>query len=127
MRDPDIKYGGQNNICVARYTLAIDRAMSKDKQTDFISCKALGKNGEFAEKYLKKGMKIIIQGEIQTGNYKDKDGRTVYTTDVMVTRHEFAESKNASQNTEPAAERPAANDKGFMDIPDGLEEELPFA
>lgn len=113
--EPNIAHG---NITVAKYSLAVDRR-SKDKGADFIRCTAFSKSAEFAEKYLHKGTKIVVRGHIQTGSY-EKDGRTVYTTDVIVDEQEFAESKSAG--TTPAADPMA----GFMNIPDGIDEELPF-
>ncbi len=138
-RDPDVRYTqGESNTAVARYTLAVDRRFVRkdqaDAQTaDFIGCVAFGKAGEFAEKYFKKGTKVAVTGRIQTGSYTNKDGVKVYTTDVVVEEQEFAESKNASQsnsgdyssnNNSGAAPAPAAD--GFMNIPDGIDEELPF-
>lgn len=125
-RDPDIRYTqGDNSMCIARYTLACDRITKKDGQptADFISCVAMGKAGEFVEKYLSKGMKIAVEGRIQTGSYDDKDGKKVYTTDVYVERHEFVESRNSQ--TQDNNNQQTDTD-GFMNIPDGLEEELPF-
>lgn len=121
-RDPDVRYSqGDNAMCIARYNLAVDRR-GKDKEADFISCVAFGKTGEFAEKYLKKGMKILISGRIQTGNYTDKEtGKKVYTTDVVVEEHEFCESKKDS-----GAPSNPANDEEFMTVPDGQESLLPF-
>ena len=114
----------------------MDRKFKKqgDEQTaDFIRCVAMGKGGEFAEKYLRQGTKIVVEGRIQTGSYTNKDGQKVYTTDVMVESQEFAESKSASQqneNSQPSAPtRPnptSASNDGFLNIPDGIEEELPF-
>lgn len=124
-KDPDVRYtSGENPLCIARYTLACDRISKKEGQptADFISCVAMGKAGEFAEKYLSKGMKIAVEGRIQTGSYDDKDGKKVYTTDVYVERHEFVESRNTQQN---ASEQSAAD--GFMPIPDNDMEGLPFA
>ena len=121
-RDPDVRYSqGENAMAIARYSLAVDRR-GKDKEADFISCVAFGKTGEFAEKYLRKGMKILISGRIQTGNYTDKEtGKKVYTTDVVVEEHEFCESKKDS-----GASSNPANDEEFMTIPDGQESLLPF-
>lgn len=121
-KDPDVRYSqGENAMCIARYNLAVDRR-GKDKEADFISCVAFGKSGEFAEKYLKKGMKIIVSGRIQTGNYTDKEsGKKIYTTDVVVEEHEFCESKKDSD----APSNPA-NDEEFMTVPDGQESLLPF-
>lgn len=134
-RDPEIRYSqGEQATAVARYTLAVDRRFRRDgdQQTaDFIGCVAFGRQGEFAEKYLRKGIKIAITGRIQTGSYTNKDGQRVYTTDVIVEDQEFAESKAASENNSgfAPADRPspsAAAGDGFMNIPDGIDEELPF-
>lgn len=122
-RDPEVRYTqGDHQTAIASYTLAVDRK-TKEKETDFISCKAFGKNGEFAEKYLRKGMKIAVVGRIQTGSYTNKDGQKVYTTDVIVEAHEFCESKSGG-NTENTNESSASD--GFMNIPDDIDEELPF-
>lgn len=137
-RDPEIRYANnENNTCIANYTLAVDRRFKRqgDEQTaDFIRCVAIGKNGEFAEKYLHQGTKIVVEGRIQTGSYTNKDGNKVYTTDVVVESHEFAESKAASgQNGNQSSSVPtrpepvSADSDGFMNIPDAIEEELPFA
>ena len=124
-KDPDVRYTqGEKSTCVARYTLAVDRR-TKEKKTDFIRCIAFGKSAEFAEKYLYKGIKIAVEGRIQTGSYTNKDGQKVYTTDVVVESTEFVESKNSAQQApaEPAADM----DEGFMSIPDGVDDEgLPF-
>lgn len=121
--DVEVSYT-QSNMAIARYTLAVDRKKKDGEQTaDFIRCVAFDKNGEFAEKYLRKGTKIAVVGRIQTGSYKDKDGKTVYTTDVVIEEQNFAESKKETQDNAPAA--PVDND-GFMNVPDGLQEELPF-
>lgn len=118
-RDPDVRYSNidGDQLCIARYTLAVDRI--KRGETDFISCVAFGKNGEFAEKYLKQGMKIAIEGRIQTGSYTDKDGKKVYTTDVVVEAHEFCEKKGTENP-------PAKNNDEYMNIPDGINDDLPF-
>lgn len=137
-RDPEIRYANnENNTCIANYTLAVDRRFKRqgDEQTaDFIRCVAMGKGGEFAEKYLHQGTKIVVEGRIQTGSYTNKDGQKIFTTDVLVELQEFAESKAASaQNGNQNASTPtrpnvAQNDNdGFMNIPDAIEEELPFA
>mgnify|MGYP005904643561 FL=1 len=128
-RDPDIRWTqGQDQKCIARYTLAVDRRFKQEggASADFISCVAFDLQAEFAEKYLRKGTKIAITGRIQTGSYTNRDGQKVYTTDVVVEEQEFAESKAAGQTTQqnPA---PMARADGFMEIPDGLEEELPFS
>ena len=126
VKDPEIRYSqGANATCVARYTLAVDRKFKQEGQpnADFINCIAFGKLGEFAEKYLHKGTKIAVVGRIQTGSYKNKDGNTVYTTDVVVEEQEFCESKSQS-NSQP---QPApSNDNSWMNIPDGVEDSLPF-
>ena len=123
-KDPEVRYSqGENATCVARYTLASDRKYSKadDKQTDFINCVAFGKSGEFAEKYLKKGMKILVTGRIQTGSYTNKDGQKIYTTDVVVEEHEFVESKQTATPAEPVS--PA--DDQFMKVDENITD-LPF-
>ena len=144
-RDPDIRYSaGENSTAVARYTLAVDRRFRRDgEQTaDFISCVAFGRTAEFAEKYFHQGIRIVISVRIQTGSYTNRDGVKVYTTDVVVEEQEFAESKSASaensggfgggyRQSQAAAPAPApaaasASADGFMNIPDGIDEELPF-
>ena len=134
-RDPDIRWTqGQDQKCIARYTLAVDRRFKQEggASADFISCVAFDRQAEFAEKYLRKGTKIAITGRIQTGSYTNRDGQKVYTTDVVVEEQEFAESKAASAehaaNFAPA-DRPSPSNAvsdGFMNIPDGIDEELPF-
>ena len=134
-RNPDVRYSqGEKATCVARYTLAVNRRFRRegDQDADFINCVAFGRQGEFAEKYLKQGTKIVISGRIQTGSYTNRDGVKVYTTDVVVEEQEFAESKSAASG-ETAAYTPsrpepsAAAGDGFMNIPDGVEDEgLPF-
>lgn len=134
-RDPDIRYTqGEKPMAIAKYTLAVDRRFKRDGEptADFIPCTCFGKNAEFAEKYLRQGIKIAVSGRIQTGSYTNNEGNRVYTTDVMVEEQEFAESKNASQandnssnNVPPPMPQDNASD-GFMNIPDGLDEELPF-
>lgn len=121
-RDPEVRYSqSENPTAIARYTLAVDRRFHKsdEQSADFITCVAFGKSGEFAEKYLKKGTKLVVTGRIQTGSYTDKEGKIVYTTEVVVEDQEFAESKKTNE-TEPA-------DEGFRNINHGIEEEdLPF-
>ena len=139
-RDPEIRYSqGDNPTAVARYTLAVDRRFRRhgdgDQSADFIGCVAFGRSAEFAEKYFRQGLKIIVTGRIQTGSYTNRDGQKVYTTDVVVEDQEFAESKSVSDanagSFHAAAPSPApapvsdAGD-GFMNIPDGIDEELPF-
>ena len=138
-RDPDVRYSqsGDGSMAVARYTLAVDRRRarsndSNEQTADFISCVAFGRSAEFAETYLHQGTKIAITGRIQTGSYTNKDGQRVYTTDVVVEDQEFAESK-ASAAASEAAYTPSRSNPvtpagdGFMNIPDGVEDEgLPF-
>ena len=119
-RDADVRYTQNQsgeNMAIARYTLAIDRR-GKDAGADFISCVAFGKNAEFAEKYLHQGMKIAVSGRIQTGNYTNKDGQKIYTTDVVVEEQEFCESK--------ASDQPKEQNNGFVKVPEGIEQDLPF-
>ena len=149
-RDPDVRYSqGENSMAIARYTLAVDRRVrrneggAQDQQTaDFIGCVAFGKSAEFAEKYLHQGTKIAVEGRIQTGSYTNKDGQKVYTTDIVVENQEFAESKNASTgnggsfsggrsfgsgNQMSSQQDISSIGDGFMNIPDGVEDEgLPF-
>ncbi len=130
-RDPEVRYSqGAEPMAVARYTLAVDRRGRRDENgqnADFISCVAFARNAEFAEKYFRKGTKIAITGRIQTGSYNDREGRKVYTTDVVIEDQEFAESKSSQNggNTQAPPEQSNAGD-GFMNIPDGIDEELPF-
>ena len=137
-REPDIRYSqGENAMAIARYTLAVDRRFSRsgnggnDQSADFISCVAFGRSAEFAEKYLHQGTKLVVSGRIQTGSYTNKDGQRVYTTDVVVDDQEFAESKS-SQGSDSAYAPSRSNPStpagdGFMNIPDGVEDEgLPF-
>lgn len=122
-KEPDVRHSG--DTCVARYTLAVDRRYRRDSDTqtaDFISCVAFGKSGQFAENYLHKATKIVVTGRIQTGSYKNKDGQTVYTTDVVVEDHEFAESKQKSESKEIEVEY---TNNGFVPVPDNMED-LPF-
>ena len=141
-RDPEIRYGasqGENSSAVARFSLAVDRRFKRqgEEQTaDFINCVAFGRQAEFVEKYVRKGTKMVLTGRIQTGSYTNKEGQRVYTTDVIAEELEFAESKSSSSAsgsgegyTQTAASRPepSAAVDGFMNIPDGIDEELPFA
>ena len=120
VRDVDVKYT-QDGKCISRFTLAVDRKIKKENEqsADFITCVAFGKTGEFAEKYLHKGTKIILEGRWQTGSYKNQEGQTIYTNDCIVDVLEFAESKSAQEKTEPQS-----ND--FVPVPEGIQEELPF-
>ena len=128
-RDPEVRYSqGEQATAIARYTVAVDRRFRRDgdsQTADFIGCVAFGRQAEFAEKYLRKGTKIALTGRIQTGSYTNRDGQKIYTTDVVVEEQEFAESKASGQT---AQQNPApVSEDGFMEIPDGLEEELPFS
>ena len=129
-RDPEVRYSqGENAMAIARFTLAVDRRFRREEaSTDFIGCVALGKNAEFIEKYFRQGMKVLVTGRIQTGSYTKRDGQKVYTTDVVVEEQEFAESKNSAGSTAPAASGVPMGETGdgFMNIPDGIDEELPF-
>ena len=128
-RDPEVRYsGGDNATAVARYSLAVDRRFKRDNEpsADFINCVGFGKTAEFAEKYFRKGMRICVVGRIQTGSYTNRDGQKVYTTDVVVEEQECAESKGASENNGADRPQPTTDNNGFMNIPDGIDEELPF-
>ena len=142
-RDPEVRYSqGENSTAIARYTLAVDRRFRRnndgEQTADFIGCVAFGRQAEFAEKYLRQGTKIAITGRIQTGSYTNREGQKVYTTDVVVEEQEFAESKNAGgsnggysapqhNNLAPSANTSdLGSADGFMNIPDGIDEELPF-
>ena len=140
-RDPEVRYSqGENSTAIARYTLAVDRRFKRDgEQTaDFINCVVFGKSAEFTERYFRQGMRVVVCGRIQTGSYTNKDGQRVYTTDVVAENVEFAESKNASAGNNDGgyqnagfgggnnAPAPSGAGDGFMNIPDGIDEELPF-
>lgn len=124
-KDAEVRYAQGSNTAVAKFSLAVDRKFKKDGEptADFINCTAFGKTAEVIEKYVRKGTKIAIVGRIQTGSYTNKDGQKVYTTDVMVEELEFCESKNSQSNSQPA---PKPSPDGFMSIPDGVDDELPF-
>lgn len=130
-KDPDIRVTqGDNPTTVARYILAVDRRYKKDTEqsADFITMVSFGKTAEFLEKYTHKGTKICVRGRIQTGSYTDKDGKKVYTTDVVGEEVEFAESKKSQESTQgeaPQEEKP--DDDGFINVPEGIDQELPFA
>ena len=136
-RDPEVRYSqGENSLAIARYTLAVDRRGGRsngqdgEQTADFVNIVAFGKSGEFAEKYLHKGTKLVVSGRIQTGSYTNKDGVKVYTTEVVVDDQEFAESKNSSSNDggfDNRSERPEAPGSDFMNIPEGIEDDLPFS
>ena len=138
-RDPEVRYsqGGENSLAIARYTLAVDRRFKRngdDQTADFIGCVAFGRNAEFAEKYFHQGMRVSISGRIQTGSYTNKDGVKVYTTEVIVEEQEFAESRAEAEANRASFQRQSAPSPapsadagdGFMNIPDGIDEELPF-
>ena len=128
-RDAEVRYAqGDGSTAVARFSLAVDRRFKRDgdEQTaDFINCVAFGKTAEFIENYGKKCVKFLVEGRIQTGSYTNKDGHKVYTTDVVVEQVEFAESKASGTAQEQPKPQPVNGD-GFMSIPDGIDEELPF-
>ena len=139
-RDPEVRYSaGENALAIARYTLAVDRRFRRDGEAtaDFINCVSFGRTAEFAEKYFRQGLRIVVSGRIQTGSYTNREGQKVYTTEVVVEEQEFAESKSSSDNyaaSHPRTEAPApsmpnpgaASTDGFMNIPDGIDVELPF-
>ena len=138
-RDPEVRYSqsntGDGQMAIARYTLAVDRRFRRDGEAtaDFISCVVFGKQAEFAEKYFRQGIRIVVSGRIQTGSYTNRDGVKVYTTEVVVEEQEFAESKAVSDShVNRSASQPAAPDmadssaEGFMNIPDEIGGELPF-
>ncbi|MCR5715819.1 MAG: single-stranded DNA-binding protein [Lachnospiraceae bacterium] len=142
-RDPEVRYSqnGDTSRAIARYTLAVDRRFTSrnggdnQQNADFISIVAFGKSGEFAEKYFHKGIKVVVTGRIQTGSYVNKDGQTVYTTEVVAEDQEFAESKNSnagyeggfSGNAPAQSGQPSGAVEGFMNLPDnGSDDELPF-
>ncbi len=138
-RDPEVRYSaGENALAIARYTLAVDRRFRRDGEAsaDFIQCVSFGRTAEFAEKYFRQGLKIAVTGRIQTGSYTNRDGQKVYTTEVVVEDQEFAESKASSDSyaasrprtsaPEASMPNPGTAAEGFMNIPDGIDEELPF-
>lgn len=128
-RDPEVRYAqGEKSTAIARYTLAVDRRFKRDgdANADFINCVAFGRAAEFAEKYFHHGMRVAVCGRIQTGSYTNRDGVKVYTTDVVVEEQEFAESKsNGNQNS--SGSTPVIGGDGFANIPDGIDEEVPFS
>ena len=139
-RDPEVRYSaGENSMAIARYTLAVDRRFKRDGEAsaDFISCVAFGRAAEFAERYFRQGIRIVVSGRIQTGSYTNRDDNKVYTTDVVVEEQEFAESKAVSDShvgqvasmgaPAPTPTPSMASADGFMNIPDGIDEELPFS
>ncbi len=136
-RDPEIRYSqGVNSTAVGKYSLAVDRRFKREGEpdADFFNCTVFGKQAEFAEKYLRQGTKILVTGRIQNDNYTNKEGQKVYSVQIMVEEQEFAESKNSGGNNDggytQVSSRPAPSaiaGDGFMNIPGGVEDELPFA
>lgn len=131
-RDPEVRYSsGEKSMAIARYTLAVDRGFkrggdSTEQTADFIPCIAFDKAGEFAEKYFRQGMRVLVSGRIQTGSYTNKEGQKVYTTEIIIDTQEFADSKGAGDSNYHTSASSASND-GFMNIPDGVDDEgLPF-
>lgn len=130
-RDPEIRVAN-NNMTIASYYLAVDDPYQKadsDKKTDFFKCTAFGKSAEFAEKYLKKGMKILIEGRVKTGRYKNSEGQEMPSFDVVIERHEFVEKRGdarTSENTNSSNSKPTQRNNDFVNVPEGIEEELPF-
>ena len=125
-RDVEMRYSSNNNnTAVARYTLAVNRQYKREneQEADFLRCIAFGRTAELAERYLAKGMKVAVEGRIQTGSYTNREGQKVYTTDIVVERQEFLEKRT---NDSPAAPDTPYDENNFMDIPDGIDEELPF-
>lgn len=128
-RDPEVRYTqGENQTAIARYTLAVDRRFKRDGEptADFINCVVFGKSAEFAEKYFRQGLRVAISGKITTGNYTNKDGIKVYTTEVTVEEQEFAESKAESEANKTINQQTTPSSDGFINVPDGVDEELPF-
>ena len=135
-RDPETRYGGANDsMAVCRYTLAVDKKFKKDGEAtaDFINCISFGKIAEFAEKYFTKGLRVAVSGRIQTGSYTNRDGQKIYTTDVVVEEHEIAQSRSEASNQQESNLQPEISpygedkDNGFMNVPDGTDDELPFS
>lgn len=135
-RDPEVRYSqGSNQTAVARFSIAVDRRFKREGQpdADFFNCTSFGRQAEFVERYLRKGTKILVSGNIQNDNYTNKDGQMVYSVRIMVDEIEFAESKNASNGDNSgyaggnmSRPEPSGAGDGFMNIPDGIDEELPF-
>ena len=128
-RDPEVRYSqGENATAVARYTVAVDRRFKRDGEptADFINCVVFGKSAEFAEKYFRQGLRVAISGRITTGSYTNKDGIKVYTTEVTVEEQEFAESKAESEANKTSNQQSTPSSDGFINVPDGVDEQLPF-
>lgn len=128
-RDPEVRYSqGEKQTAVGRYTLAVERRYKRDGEqgADFIPCVTFGKSAEFAERYFHKGLRVSVSGRIQTGSYTNKEGNKVYTTDVFVEEQEFAESKSERQGAGENASAGADEEPPWMDVPEGIDDELPF-
>lgn len=135
VRDPEVRYGQNESVSVAKFSLAVERKWKRDGEptVDFINCTVFGKSAEFTEKYFRKGMRVAITGRIQTGSYKNKDGQTVFTTEIIVESQEIAQSKSESNESSTASNAEAgkspygSSGDDFMSIPEGVEDELPFS
>lgn len=135
VRDPEVRYGQNESVSVAKFSLAVERKWKRDGEptVDFINCTVFGKSAEFTEKYFRKGMRVAITGRIQTGSYKNKDGQTVFTTEIIVESQEIAQSKSESNESSIASNAEAgkspygSSGDDFMSIPEGAEDELPFS
>lgn len=129
-RDPEVRYSQQDQTMeISRYTLAVNRGYQEkegEPSADFIPCVAFGKRAEFAEKYFRQGMKVAVTGRIQTGSYVNREGRKIYTTDIFIDTQEFADSKK-TETQKKQRSAPEVDENGFMNIPDGIDEELPFS
>ena len=134
VHDPEVRYGQNESVSVAKFSLAVERRFKRegDPTVDFLNCTVFGKSAEFTEKYFRKGMRVAITGRIQTGSYKNKDGHTVYTTEIIVESQEIAQSKSesnessTSSNAEAGKSPYGSSGDDFMSIPEGAEDELPF-
>jgi len=135
VRDPEVRYGQNESVSVAKFSLAVERRFKRDGEStvDFLNCTVFGKSAEFTEKYFRKGMRVAITGRIQTGSYKNKDGQTVFTTEIIVESQEIAQSKSESNESSTANNAEAgkspygSSGDDFMSIPEGDEDELPFS
>lgn len=135
VRDPEVRYGQNESVSVAKFSLAVERRFKRDGDptVDFINCTVFGKSAEFTDKYFRKGMRVAITGRIQTGSYKNKDGQTVFTTEIIVESQEIAQSKSennessAHSNSEAGKSPYGSSGDDFMSIPEGAEDELPFS
>lgn len=135
VRDPEVRCGQNESVSVAKFSLAVERKWKRDGEptVDFINCTVFGKSAEFTEKYFRKGMRVAITGRIQTGSYKNKDGQTVFTTEIIVESQEIAQSKSESNESSTASNAEAgkspygSSGDDFMSVPEGVEDELPFS